>query len=230
MRIFKIITENINTIFFYLKVISVMLVILCVVSITSIVGSNFNKSNSISTHYLNWYEQLPADDPIKKADYTIFILLKTQTDLDLLAGIILNTSEEIFKYELGKADITNLGILEKYLEKEFNKAKPEYIILNTVNLQSLKIITLEQGQTIAIRLYRNAEEISFYSGTQEKLSPNKDLVSLEEIISLDCVKAYVENNEIARIEGNKIRTISKGRTKLMLINKTELLDIDVIVQ
>jgi uncharacterized membrane protein len=62
------------------------------------------------------------------------------------------------------------------------------------------------------------------------LPRNSDVVNLKEIISLDFVKAYVENKDIARIEGNKIKTISKGETKLRLIYKTELLDIDVIVK
>jgi hypothetical protein len=184
----------------------------------------------VSTHYLNWYEQLPADDPIKKADYTIFTLLKTKTDLALLAGIILNTSEEILKYEFSEADITNLGMLEVYLENEFSKVKPEFIILNDVNSESLKKITLEQGQTKSIKLFRNAEELSFNDRTLKNLPRNSDVVNLKEIISLDFVKAYVENKDIARIEGNKIKTISKGETKLRLIYKTELLDIDVIVK
>lgn len=230
MNLFNKIYEEINELSFYYKLICVSLLIFGAVSLIATIELNFTKTNLVSTHYLNWYEQLPADDPIKKADYTIFTLLKTKTDLALLAGIILNTSEEILKYEFSEADITNLGMLEVYLENEFSKVKPEFIILNDVNSESLKKITLEQGQTKSIKLFRNAEELSFNDRTLKNLPRNSDVVNLKEIISLDFVKAYVENKDIARIEGNKIKTISKGETKLRLIYKTELLDIDVIVK
>lgn len=54
-------------------------------------------------------------------------------------------------------------------------------------------------------------------------------MKLHELISLGFVKAYVENPDIAKITSNQITAITKGKTKLVLIYGTQLLECDIII-
>lgn len=199
------------------------------VGFISTIGKNMEKARLASTHYRCWLEQLPDEHILKQDIYGINILYEFQSGLGIVAGALIDTQEEIIKNEFSKLDITELGVLESYINKKFDESKPEYLLLDSETKKPLKKIKLKKGDTISVNLYRNGENLSFdYVLPENMWDYNKDL-ELHELISLGFVKAYVENPNIAKITGNQITAISKGKTKLMLIYGTQLLECDIII-
>lgn len=227
MRDLDNIFEEIKTISVFFSIFGLITLLLSTISLVSTVESNLAKSQKAETYYNTWYEQLPANDPLKNADYIVSSLLKTGTTLNLIGGFSINTNEEILKYELSNADITNLDLLEKYLNKKFDESHPDYLLIDKATFETLNKISLEIGQSKYLNLYRNSEKLSF-----DYKSPitYKQIISDNDIINLDFVKAYVSDSDIAKIQNNKITAVSKGKTKLILIYKTELLEIDLIIK
>lgn len=195
----------------------------------STLTNNIEKVGRASTYYSCWFEQLPSEHPLKQDLYVTNAMYKLQSEIDIVAGVLIDTQEEMIKYEFSKFDITELGVLETYLNREFDKSKSEYLLMDAETIKTLKNIKLKKGETNSIKLYRNGEELSFeYMPPENMWHQNNDL-ELHELISLGFVKAYVKDPDIAKITNNKITGISKGKTKLVLFYGIQLLECDIIV-
>ncbi|MBN1051300.1 hypothetical protein DV092_04425 [Clostridium botulinum] len=213
-------------------------IVLTIIAVLSIAGSitfvstltkDVEKVGLASTYYSCWFEQLPPEHPLKQDLYGFNPMYKFQSEIGIVAGVSIDTQEEMIKYEFSKFDITELGVLEAYLNREFDKSKSEYLLMDAENIKTLKNIKLKKGETNSIKLYRNGEELSFdYMPPENMWHQNNDL-ELHELISLGFVKAYIKNPDIAKITNNKITAISKGKTKLVLFYGTQLLECDIIV-
>lgn len=213
--------------------------ILSVLSIISIIGlitlastlvKNVEKSKLASTYYESWLEQLPPEHPIKEDIYGLGSLYKLQNSLSLTAGTLFDSSEQIMKYNLSSFDLSEMGMLEAYISRKFDESKPEYILVDEVTNQTLNKIKLSEGANMSIKLYRNGKEISFNYMPPENVWMSNDSLEFHELISLGFVKAYVQNPDIAKIVDNQVTALAKGRTKLMLIYGTQLLEIDIVVK
>lgn len=162
--------------------------------------------------------------------YGLGAMYEIQSVLGIAAGVLIDTQEEIIKYEFSKIDITELGAFEAYLSREFNKSKSEYLLMDAESIKTIKRIKLKKGETKSIKLYRNGEELSFDYIPLENIWLQGKGVEIHELISLGFVKAYVKNPDIAKITNNQITAITKGKTKLVLIYGTQVLEQDIIVK
>lgn len=201
--------------------------ILGLITFASTILGNIKKIESAQIHYKLWIEQLPPEHPAKQDIYELGQLYELQTTLNIISGVLLDTQKELIKWEFSKLDITELGILEAYLDKKFNESEPKYLLIDANSIKTLKNIKLKKGETCSIKLYRNGEELSF---DYKDIWNNNNKPELHELISLKFVKAYIKNPDIARITENQITAISKGKTKLVLIYGTRLLEKDIIVK
>lgn len=215
-----------NIILFSLSIISIIGVITFALTLTK----NVEKSRLASFHYECWIEQLPSEHPIKKDVYGLVSLYSLQNSLSLTAGALFDSQEQILKYEFGTFDLTELGALEAYLSKKFDESKPEYLLVDETTNQSLDKIKLIGAESRRIKFYRNDKEMPFNYMPPENIWNNNDSWELHELISLGFVKAYVQNPNIAKIVDNQITALSKGKTKLILIYGTQLLEIDIVVK
>lgn len=141
----------------------------------------------------------------------------------------MDNQEEMIKSEFSKLDITELGLLDNYLSKKFDESKPEYLLIDAKTMNTLKAIKIESGKTVSIKLFRNREEISFDYISPDNIWRNNKALELHELISLGFVKAYIQNPDIAKISSNRITAIKKGKTKVILIYGTQLLEKDILV-
>lgn len=217
------------------KVCNIILFTLTVLTIFGIatflltLEKNAEKARLASTYYERWIKQLPPEHPFKQDMNELGEMYGIQSTLSIIGGALIDSSEEILKFKFSELDITEVGILETYLDKEFDKSKPEYLLLNAETLKTFKKIRLKKGELISIKLYRSGEEISFdYTPPKNMWNQNEGL-DLHELISLSFVKAYVQNPDIAKINGNQITAIAKGKTKIVLMDGTHLLEQDLIV-
>ena len=207
----------------------IALTIFSFVTFLSTLAKNAEKARLASTHYEHWLEQLPPEHPIKQDMNGLGAMYGVQSALGIIGGALIDNSEEIIKSKFSELDITEVGILEAYLDKEFDKSKPEYLLINAKTMKTFKKIKIEKGELISIKLFRNGEEISFdYTPPNNVWNQNEGL-ELHKLISLSFVKAYVQNTDIAIINGNQITAIAKGKTKIVLIDGTHLLEQDIIV-
>lgn len=194
------------------------------------VEKNVEKARTASIHYRYWLEQLPPEHPLKQDIDGLNILYEIPSNLGIVAGALIDTQEEMIKYEFSKLDISELGVMESYINKKFDELKPKYLLLDAETTRPLKKIKLKKGETTSVNLYRNGEKLSFdYIAPENMWTYNKDL-KLHELISLGFVKAYIENSDIAKISGNQITAVTKGKTKLVLIYGTQLIDCDIIIK
>ncbi|WP_101698552.1 hypothetical protein [Clostridium minihomine] len=218
------------------KVCNRILIIIAAVSIAGFftfaftLGQNCEKVRLASTHYNCWFEQLPPEHPLKQDPYGFQQAIQLPSELGIVAGVIFDTQEEIVKYEFSKLDITELGVLDAYLNQKFDESKPEYLLIDAKTTKTLSNIKLKNGETKLIQLYRNGEELSFDYIPPENMWRYHKNLELHELISMGFVKAYVQNPDIAKITNNQITAVTKGKTKLVLIYGTQLLECDIIVR
>ena len=194
-----------------------------------ILGQNCEKARLASTHYNCWFEQLPPEHPLKQDPYGFEPAHQLQSELGIVARVLMDTQEEIIKCEFSKLDITELGVLEAYLNQKFDESKPEYLLIDAKTTKTISNIKLKKGETKFIQLYRNGEKLSFDFIPPENMWSNHKNLELHELISFGFVKAYVQNPDIATITDNKITAVAKGKTKLMLLYGTQLLECDIVV-
>lgn len=218
------------------KICNIILIGLSIISIIGVItfastlAKNVEKSKLASTYYECWLEQLPPEHPIKEDIYELGLLYKLQNSLSLTAGALFDSSEQIMKYSLSSFDLSETGMLEAYLSRKFDESKPEYILVDKVTNQTLNKIELIEGANTSIKLYRNGKQISFNYMPPENVWRSNDSLEFHELISLGFVKAYVQNPDIAKIVDNQITAHAKGKTKLILIYGTQLLEIDIVVK
>lgn len=117
--------------------------IIGLVGLVLTIGNNMERARLASTHYRYWFEQLPDNHPLKQDIYGVSIFYELPSELGIVAGALIDTQEEIIKYEFSKLDITEFGALESYINKKFDESKPEYLLLNAETTRPLKIIKLK---------------------------------------------------------------------------------------
>jgi hypothetical protein len=213
-------------------------IILLIIALLSIVGSitfvgtlvqNAEKAKLASTHYSYWLEQLSPEHPLKQDRDGLGALYELQSAFGIVAGALIDSQEEIIKSEFSKLDITELGILDAYLSRKLDETKPEYLLIDAKTMKTLKTIKIAEGGTTSIKLYRNGEEIFFDYILPENMWRNNKRLELHKLISLGFVKAYIQNPDIAKINSNQITAINKGKTKLILIYGTQLLEKEIVI-
>lgn len=193
-------------------------------------GQNAEKLKMASTHYSRWLEQLPPEHPLKEDRDGLGALRELLSSYGIAAGVIMDHQETIIKSEFSKLDITELGILEAYMSKKFDEAKPEYLLIDAATMRTLKTIQIAEGGTTSIQLLRNGNKLSFdYVPRENGWGINKR-EELHELISLGFVKAYIRDPDIAKISGNQIKAVHKGKTKLILLYGTQLLEKDIVIK
>lgn len=213
----------------------IVLSIFGLVSFASTVMNNTKKAQMASTYYRCWFDQLPAEHPLKQDSHGLSQGYELVNSLGIAAGAIIDNQEEIIKYKFSELDITNLGVFEAYLSSEFDKYKPEYLFVDGETKKNIKSIKLKKGDTKSIMMYRNGEELSFDYDSPNNMKLNEKRfndkrVELHDLINFGFVKAYVENSDVAKISSNEITAISKGKTKLIIMFGTHLFEKDIIVK
>ncbi len=221
----KIIERICSAILFVIPFLSIVGVIM----FASTIGENNENIRLASTHYNYWREQLPPDHPLKQDDNGLNAIYEVQSSLSIATGILMDTQEEIIKFQLSEYDLTELGVLDAYLNRSFDEAKPEYLLVDAETTKTIKKIKLKERDTSSIKLYRNGEELSFDYVASENMWQQGKRPELHELISLGFVKAYIQNPDIAKITSNQVTAITKGKTKLILIYGTQLLECNIIV-
>lgn len=222
--------EKIKRICTIIRAVFVVLFIIGVIKLVSVLMTATHKTQMASTHYNYWHEQLPEDSLFKQEMEEIQKLSEVLSVLGIISGASFDSAEEIIKYQLGQLDITELGVLDAYVSKKFDEAKPEYLLLDTEHQKSIKKIEMDQGNKKTIALFRNGEELSFTYVPADNLFKNEKIPELHQLISLGFVKPYVENPDIARIVENEITAIKKGSTKLILVYGTQLIECPIKVK
>jgi hypothetical protein len=207
-----------------------VLSILGAIAFISSLAKNTKEMRLASTHYDSWFEQLPPEHILKQNNDGLDKLYEMLSVIGITTGSLIDTQKEMIKYEFGKLDITELGILEAYLSKKFDESKPEYLLIDAETMKTLKKIKIEIGQTKSIKLYRNEVELSFDYVPPKNIRLTKGKPKLDELISLGFVKAYIQDPDIAKISSNQITALAKGKTKLILFYGTQLLEQDVIIK
>lgn len=224
-------SEN-ETVKLVCNILLAVLVISSLLSSITLINSwatNIGKAQSASMHYNKWFEQLPPEHPMKQEIQELQILREYLNTLGLISGSLFNIQEEMIKYELGKLDFSEVGVLENVLSKEMDKAKPEYVLVDVELSKVAQSIKMKAGTSKSIKLYRNGEELSFEYVSPENWMSDGGTLDLHQILSLGFVKTYSQDTDIASISNNRINAISKGRTKLILMYGTQLIECDVKV-
>jgi hypothetical protein len=214
---------------------NILLAVLVVSSLLSSIAlinafaTNAGKARSASTHYNKWFEQLPPEHPMKQEMKELQLLREYVSTLGLVSGALFDIQEEMIKYELGKLDFSEVGVLENYLSKKLDQAKPVYALVDVELSEVVQRIKIKAGTSKSIKLYRNGEELFFEYVSPENWLNAGGIPDLHQILSSGFVKAYSQDTDIVIIENNVIKAISKGQTKLIFVYGTQLLECKVKV-
>lgn len=209
----------------------------CFILVSSVSGvvalaNNLSKNNAklanAWTHCERYAEQLPEEHPFKK-NMDEYLMNEALIEYSNMAGIILDSSLEMLKYELGQADFTDTGIVSENINYKIDESLPNYYLFEENSSKSTKKITLHIDEEKTIKLYRNNEEISFkYNDKLDNYSMLDD--NLNAIISMGFTKTYIDNPDIAVVYEDCLKDISKGKTKLVILYGTHKIECEIVVK
>lgn len=209
-----------------------------VISIISLIGAlsfvsflliKSDEQKHAAMHYAYWYEQLPEKHPLKQELSQFQDLYEFQSFINRSAGIWRDINEEMIKYEFSKLDVTELGILEAYLDKKFDESKPEYLLIDMLSQKAISDIKLRKGEVKTFELLRNGVKVSFKFIMPDELFNNSKAPELHQLFSGGYAKTYIKDIGIASVFENEITAIKKGKTQAVILYGTELLKLNIIV-
>lgn len=168
----------------------------------------------VRVHHERFVEQLNENHPYKiNMNDHLYKLNRFAAEYEVIANEALDIAEELIKYELGKIDITELGMFEAIAEHEFNEAKPKHFIFVGDSNKSITKLKMKLNNSQGITLYRNDYEVPFDYRENEPL-----------------LMYYIENPDIAIINYNRITGVKKGKTKLVIVYRGGLLVCGITVR
>lgn len=184
-------------------------------------------SEPLGYHVDRWLEQLPHEHELKTGSILMddfFDIMRLQSSSAIFSSAAFDAGTELVKVDLS-VRFGLLGDLMAWrIDSAFNQNEPIYSLFDSFTGFGVQYIELEKGQTVTISFYRNQEVIPLRY--EDRLI---DFGAMHVVRSFGFAMTYMQNPNIAIVDGDIIRAEAIGSTTLVIVYGANIFEIPVAV-
>ena len=216
---------NLNT---KTKVIGSIISVLTIIGMFAIIMNLPNESSEpLGYHVDRWLEQLPYEHELKVGNIPSdgFIdMMRLQSSLAIFSSTAFNAGTELFKKDLSVRFGLLGDLIAWRIDYELNQSEPIYSLFDAHTGLGIQYIELRQEQAVTLSLLRNQETIPLRFEERRMGS-----VAMHVARSFGFAMTYIQNPDIAVVDGDVVRAMNVGNTTLVIVYGANIFEVPITV-